>query len=1172
MSGIWLVAIGSLHLVALDCLPGTFFGPNTLVELVRLRAERQPDDVAFTYLVDGEGQQVEITYAELDRRARAIGAWLGSLGLTGQRALLLHPAGLEFIVAFFGCLYGGVVAVPAYPPRRNRSLARIEAISGDCGARVALSTGQVLRRVGAVVRSSPVLRRLQWLATCDCPSAMADSWQPPDIDAATLAFLQYTSGSTGTPKGVMLTHANLIHNSALIAYAFEHTRSGLGVFWLPSYHDMGLIGGVLQPLYCGRPNILMSPMAFLQKPLRWLAAVSRFRATTSGGPNFAYDLCVRSIGPDERRQLDLSSWEVAFNGAEPVQEETIERFCEAFEPCGFRREAFYPCYGLAEATLIVSGGYVHQQPVIRAFDAATLADGRAVDAKQGARPKLLVGCGSTLPDEQIVIVDPQSGRQLPDGSIGEIWVRGPSVAQGYWNRPEATEETFHARLAGSGEGPFLRTGDLGFLRDGELFVTGRIKDVIILRGANFYPQDIERTVQQSHPRLRPDCGAAFTVAVDGRERLVVVHEVQRRKRGELGEVFAAIRRAVAAEHDFPPETIVLVRAGTIPKTSSGKIQRDACRRAFLEGRLKVVARWDAGHRQTDAEWPEAPGPGSPPRSADEGTIHSEPHAFQGTRIAETAWTVCSADRGNGEPDKAQGPRSGGNGRASGDGRDLASQVLEEVARVAKDRAAGLTLETNIREIGLDSLERVKIVTALEERFGGRFPEEVLFELETCGQVVEAVERYLGGGHSARSARGGAKPIAEEAYRPERFPEYVQLRQHLEVFRAIGLLPPQFTPHEGRTGSRTTVDGRQLIDFAHHDYLGLAGEPAVIRAVQEAVQRYGATVAASPMVGGQRQVHRDLECALAELLGTQDALVVDGASGAIQALLAQLFDRQDLILYPTHAHSGIRLAAAMAGADRRRFPQQDWQAADRLLDQLRGSYRRAAVVIEGVSLLDGAVAELPQFIEIKRRHKALLVVDQSHSLGTIGPSGRGIGEHFGLEAADVDAWTGSFSYALANAGSWVAGSGALVQLLRYTAPAAAATVAMAPSAAAGALAAIRLLKEQPERVERLQRRAKQFVALARQRGLDTGPSQAAPIVPIVLGSSSRCVELTQALRDCGIYVPAILYPAVDEEAARLRFCLSAAHTAEQIHYAVDALASQMARLRGGRMDQTASEVA
>ena len=657
-------------------MPGTFFGPPDLVQLVRHRARHQPDDVAFTYLVDGDNEQVHLTNKELDRQARAIGAWLESLGLAGERALLLYPAGLEFISAFFGCLYAGVVAVPVYPPRRNRSMTRIQAIADDAQARVALTTDEVLARVEPIIDDTPHLKGLTWLTTSRVPEAMENRWGLPDIHGETIAFLQYTSGSTGTPKGVVLNHRNLLHNSALIAYAFEHPRTGLGVFWLPSYHDMGLIGGILQPLYVGRPSILMSPMAFLQKPFRWLSAISRLGATTSGGPNFAYDLCVRKITAEERERLDLSRWRVAFNGAEPVREDTLDRFAETFRSCGFRREAFYPCFGLAEATLIVSGGYATRPPVTYRFDPAALARGQVIGSQPyDAGARTLVGCGRALPDQRIVIADPETMTRCEPDRIGEIWTAGPSIAQGYWGRPEASEETFHAYLRDTGEGPFLRTGDLGFLCDGELFVTGRIKDLIILHGVNIYPQDIERTVQQCDPRLRSDSGAAFAVEIDGREQLAVVQEFERRGDVDTRRLFDSIRRAISADHEIPVAAIVLIKAGTIPKTSSGKIQRRACREALLGESLAIVDQWFASRSPSGA-------------AADERTLPAVVRPASGARIRiDPAHLVARSVSGNGgTPSRTSGMHASNGIRGShGKAKPLIDIVLEERSRTGGGR-------------------------------------------------------------------------------------------------------------------------------------------------------------------------------------------------------------------------------------------------------------------------------------------------------------------------------------------------------------------------------------------------------------------------------------------------------------------------------------------------------
>ncbi|HEX6289412.1 MAG TPA: AMP-binding protein, partial [Herpetosiphonaceae bacterium] len=564
---------------------------ENLVDLLRFRAQFQPDHEAYTFLLDGETNSLSLTYAELDTRARAIGGLLREHAVPGARAVLLYTPGLEYIAAFFGCLYAGIVAVPAYPPQLNWRTSRLTTIVADAQATLALTTRQMLAGMDRWLAQAPELRQLHWLATDDLPTA-APECDTPQLNGAALAFLQYTSGSTSAPKGVMLTHTNLLHNQQLIRDAFGHTPASRGVIWLPPYHDMGLIGGILQGLYAGFPITLMSPVAFLQRPLRWLEAITRYGATSSGGPNFAYDLCARKITPDQCAALDLSTWEVAFSGAEPVRAETLDRFAATFAPHGFRREAFYPCYGLAEATLIVSGGTRTAPPIIRTFDAEALTQHRAVEAAETpAQTRALVGCGQVLGDQRIVIVDPQRRTRCQPDEIGEIWVAGPSVAQGYWRRDEATLQTFKARLADTDDGPYLRTGDLGIVQNGELFITGRLKDMLIIRGRNHYPQDIELTVEQSHPALRPSAGAAFAVEIDGEEHLFVVQEVERQHRKtDLSLVIAAIRRAVAEQHDVQVYGVVLIKPGSIPKTSSGKIQRHACRSSVLDDTLAILAR------------------------------------------------------------------------------------------------------------------------------------------------------------------------------------------------------------------------------------------------------------------------------------------------------------------------------------------------------------------------------------------------------------------------------------------------------------------------------------------------------------------------------------------------------------------------------------------------------
>ncbi|MEH1989362.1 amino acid adenylation domain-containing protein [Nostoc sp.] len=562
---------------------------STFVDLLRLRSSIQPNRDAFTFLLDGETEQTTLTYQELDRRSRRIAAQLQALGLTGERALLLYPAGLDFLVAFFGCLYAGVVAVTAYPPRNERNTPRIKAISIDAQAAIALTTTEILPTVRSLISQKTDLESLQWLTTDNLALGIEDTWQQPSIDRDTLAFLQYTSGSTGTPKGVMISHGNLLHNADTTYQFMEHSPESKFVTWLPMYHDMGLIGGILQPLYGGFPCIIMPPTSFLQRPYRWLQAISHYKGTTSGGPNFAYELCTQKITPEQKETLDLSSWSVAFNGAEPIRDDTLERFAAAFAGCGFRKEAFYPCYGMAETTLMVSGVQKATSPIIKTVQKSALESNRVVESSVKDEDVYhFVSCGRVIPQLEVAIANPETLSSCKPDEIGEIWVSGPSVGQGYWNRDRETAETFHAYLSDTGVGPFLRTGDLGFLQNNELFITGRAKDLIIIRGRNLYPQDIELTAERSHPSLNSGASAAFTVEVDNEERLVIVQELKFRAKPNLAEVISAIRQAVTEEHEVQVYAVVLIKPGSIPKTSSGKIQRRATRAQFQNGELNII--------------------------------------------------------------------------------------------------------------------------------------------------------------------------------------------------------------------------------------------------------------------------------------------------------------------------------------------------------------------------------------------------------------------------------------------------------------------------------------------------------------------------------------------------------------------------------------------------------
>jgi acyl-CoA synthetase (AMP-forming)/AMP-acid ligase II len=574
-----------------DDLQEPFNQFSTLVELLRYRASTQPERIAYIFLRNGETEEARLTYGELDQNARAIAAHLQSLEAKGERGLLLYPPGLDFISAFFGCLYAEVVAIPAYPPRRNQNLFRLQAIVADSQARFTFTNAALFPTLENQWAKDSELAEMQWVVTDEIDHHLSANWQEPTLEKNTLAFLQYTSGSTGTPKGVMVSHHNLLINSAFIDHVWGHDQDSVMVTWLPTFHDMGLIYGVIQPLYKGFLCYMMAPANFVERPLRWLQALSDKKATHSAAPNFAYDLCVRKIPPEKRATLDLSHWRMTLNGSEPVRAEVLKKFAEAFQVSGFKATALCPGYGLAEATLVVTAVSYDSPSYFYPVQANALEKNKIVGATEtDSNVQTLVGCGWTTIDTQIVIVNPETLKPCSPEIVGEIWVSGSTIAQGYWGKPQETQETFQSYLADTGAGPFLRTGDLGFIKDGELFVTGRLKEIILIRGRNNYPQDIEYTVQNSHPALRPSCGAAFTVEVKGEEKLVVVQEVERTwlRKVDIDEVKRAIRKAVVQEYDLQVYAIALIRTGSLPKTSSGKIQRRGCRAKFLEGSLEIL--------------------------------------------------------------------------------------------------------------------------------------------------------------------------------------------------------------------------------------------------------------------------------------------------------------------------------------------------------------------------------------------------------------------------------------------------------------------------------------------------------------------------------------------------------------------------------------------------------
>jgi acyl-CoA synthetase (AMP-forming)/AMP-acid ligase II len=566
--------------------------------VLQARAADQSAQRAYVWIDEHLHEEASLTYGELHARALAVAAQLAAQCRPGDRALLVFPPGLDFIVAYFGCLYAHVIAVPVNPPRREAVQGATRSVVSDCAPSAVLTLSALVDFMKPPLES--VCGELRWLAV-DQVADGDTSFEPQPCSVDSIAFLQYTSGSTSDPKGVMVTHGNLTANEEMIRRAFGRDQHSTVVGWVPFFHDQGLIGNVLQPLWCGSTSILMSPLVFSRWPLAWLSAISRYRAHTSGGPNFAFEVCVARAagGKNVPEDLELSCWETAFNGAEPIRLDTLRRFTETFAPYGFSEQAFYPCYGLAEATLIVAGSVKGRGARTVEADVEELARGRFAAAPAGGA-RTLVGAGRILPEDELRIVDPATGRPCAANEIGEIWVSGPNVAKGYWRRPDATADVFGAEYEGEPGRTYLRTGDLGIVIEDEVYVVGRLKDLIIIRGRNIYPHDVELTAQSAHPALRKGACAAFAVPGGDGEKLVVVQEVKRDQQADPADVAQSIRAAIVREHDVALGDLVLAQARELPKTSSGKIMRAAARKRYLEATFE---RWA----------PESPSPLDIPR-------------------------------------------------------------------------------------------------------------------------------------------------------------------------------------------------------------------------------------------------------------------------------------------------------------------------------------------------------------------------------------------------------------------------------------------------------------------------------------------------------------------------------------------------------------------------------
>ena len=695
----------------------------TPIELLLTRARLSPAGLAYSFLRDDLSQE-NVTYKELEQRIKELAARIATRAHTGDRALLVYGPGLDAVIAFWACLYAGVVAVPAPSPdavRLKSTLPRLRAIAADARTTIVLSSSQ-MRAAAEELSLTQEPGLSEWLAT-DLEIAAVKDFNPPKSAACDLAYLQYTSGSTSSPRGVMITHANVTANCATISAMNQPKADSRVLSWLPYFHDYGLVYGIVWPVLAGMPGYLMSPVTFLRRPLRWLEAIERFQITHTGGPNFAYAACSRAAVAAPNWHADLSTLRAASCGAEPINPATLEQFNSAFAPHGLAPTVFSPAFGLAEATLLAVMKPYGTESRLLTIDSAALRDGKARSVPAGSSDsRTFVSCGVPAHDTQVALVDTESGLQLPADRVGEIWLASASVGAGYWGRREATLATFEHALPTAPGCRFMRTGDLGFFHDGELYITGRLKDLIIIHGRNYYPQDIEWAVERADSAMRPGHGAAFSVEAEDGEHLVVVQEVDKRAQdGDLDIAVRAIRAAVAAEHDLPLQAVVLIKSGSIARTSSGKIRRNTCKQEYLDDKLAVL--------KIDR-------------------LASVLDTVQGDAL--TVREILSAS----EHDARQSA--------------VETFIRSHVARLTRRDAGDLLLSASAIECGIDSLAGFRLLNEIETALGIALPaSSVLAESSLRGlaaRIVDELERVKSDDDTAP-----AGPVLSIVDRRERMP-------------------------------------------------------------------------------------------------------------------------------------------------------------------------------------------------------------------------------------------------------------------------------------------------------------------------------------------------------------------------------------------------------------------
>lgn len=1117
--------------------------------------------IVYTFLDDRGRELVNYSFEDVDRAARKVAAALQrDAGVRkGDRVMLCYPPGLDFALGFWGCLYAGAVGIPVYPPYPGtlaKDLPKFNRMVADSGAKVVLTnkTYHLASKMATVKgffsgssKATTWPENVQWISTDALADSGAAHYDDTELglSADDVAFFQYSSGSTSEPKAVMISHGNL---RAQLKTWESILPSDTLISWLPSYHDMGLVGFIITPCITGGRCVSMSPISFIKDPAMWMRTVSKYRATHVCAPNFGYALAARKTTDKEAASMDLSTLKQTICAAEPIRPESLDAFISKFEKAsGFNPNTFNCGYGLAEVTLVCTGQdpLTRQLPTVLTVDKSMLeTNQKVVQVSKPAKKETvmsLVGCGKAMPTFKVSIVDPNSKKLLKDMQVGEVWIQGPSVSIGYWNRPEYTKEMFGALLAGekNSENTFLRTGDMGFLRNGELFVTGRLKDLIIIRGRNVCPQDVEATVERAHDHIRPGCCAAFSIEKNQEEALVVVAEVKNGSSQEvLKEVCGEIIKCVLSEHQLRCEAIVLLPQRAIPKTTSGKIQRSASKAKFITSTLpKAVYEYKAA-AGVDQPRPTAAKP-SPKQTAAQPSDESVTNVQKSPEDVKTPAEILTwlLERVALEVQTA-----------SASGESSSSESAVETPKPAE-----IDPSTPWAMFGLDSVAIVGLSSELGEFLGCVVPPSAFFQYDTPEKLANAPGLATGELVTEdESVNSGAAPLASSieeidssCYDIANFPEVQNLFGQMKEFESAGLTVPFL--------ETLTPEMRKKTNFNTYNYLGNARDPEVLNAARKAITEYGSTMSSSPIVG-QTQVNVDLEKGLCSFFRAEASVLFVGGWVTNVTTIDALVGKGDLILCDALNHDSCVTGQRLSGATILPYPHNDTDALERMLSQLRTKYRRVLIVTEGVYGMDGDIPNIPEMVRIKKKFKSLLFIDEAHSFGTMGETGRGICEHFGVDTDEVDVRMGTMSKALGSIGGFVLGSRALVQYLKHCAGGFVFSVGLAPSAAAAALKSIELMTASPSRTERLHDNSRYFFDKCKEHNIPIGSHtfRGGPVVVVMIGSTIATAKASEYLATNGVNVKPIVYPAVEEGKCRLRFFISAVHTTKQLDHTIKLL--------------------